>query len=177
MSPLLAPLRPLLCVAIALLAPAALAAGSSAKKSHPAKPGTLQVEVVVPPTWRPLLEDDIADAFVDRVREAFDQRGYKGDIDRVDSYDEPDHGCCLLTINLSEWRMNRVGSIDCTFSASLQAEDHIRDLGVFNGLSFNWNGPGRFGLARSYEEAAQDALRQLYDHLAATKLVPGITKS
>lgn len=38
------------------------------------------------------------------------------------------------------------------------------------------SGPGRFGLADAFSDAAEDAIRQLYDSLARTELVPGLTK-
>ena len=34
----------------------------------------------------------------------------------------------------------------------------------------------RFGLADSFEDAAEDAIRQLYDSLARTELVPGLRR-
>jgi hypothetical protein len=82
-----------------------------------------------------------------------------------------------LTINLTEWRMNHIGNIDCTFTANLQTEQTTRHLGVFSGMSFRWmSGPGRFGLADAFGDAAEDGIRQLYDAVARTELVPGLRR-
>jgi hypothetical protein len=82
-----------------------------------------------------------------------------------------------LTINLSEWRMNHIGNIDCTFTANLQTDKTTRHLGIFSGMSFRWmSGPGRFGLADAFGDAAEDAARQLYDALAKTELVPDLRR-
>jgi hypothetical protein len=144
----------------------------------PAAPaGTLQVQVNVPPTWRPLFEDRIAEDFVIHISDVFRRQGFPGEIKEVRSFEEPSAGCCLLTINLIEWRMNHVGNIDCTFTASLQTERAIRQLGVFNGMSIRWmSGPGRFGLSDAFGDAAEDAIRQLYSSMARTNLVAALGK-
>lgn len=157
--------------------PAPAARGAAKDQSAPDKPGTLQLQVNVPPTWRPFLSDDVKDAFVSQVREAFRREGFKGEITEVDAFDEPSPGCCLLTINLTEWRMNRVGNIDCVFAADLQTQSKTRHLGLFSGMAFRWmNGPGRFALSETFGDAAQDAIRSLYRELADTQLVPGIVR-
>lgn len=163
-----------LTVSVAYAAPAPAASD----RSPPSKPGTLQVQVNVPPSWRPMLEDRITEAFASFVFDVFRRAGYQGELTEVRSFEEPSPGCCLLTINLTEWRMGRTENIECTFTANLQTERTARHLGVFTGMSFRWmSGPGRFGLADAYEEAAQQAIRQLYDAIARTELVPGIRRS
>lgn len=124
-----------------------------------------------------MFEDRVTEAFVSYIADVFRRQGYKGDIAEVRWHEEPSPGCCLLTINLTEWRMNHIGNIDCTFTANLQTERTTRHLGVFTGMAFRWmSGPGRFGLADSFEDAAEDAIRSLYDSLAKTELVPGLRK-
>ncbi len=153
---------------------AALALAAVAPAPAPA-PGTLQVQVTVPPTWRPMLEDYIADKFVSQIEDVFRRRGFKGQIVEVSNYEEPSAGCFLLTVNLMEWRMNRIGNIDCTFGATLQTDHAVRNLGLFTQTAFRWmTGPGRFGLASAFDEAAQSAVRELYDKLARTQLVPNL---
>src|SRR5690606_19853852 len=111
------------------------------------------------------------------IFDVFRRQGYDGDITEVRRFEEPSPGCCLLTIHLVEWRMNHMGNIDCTFTANLQTDETTRSLGVFTGMAFRWmSGPGRFGLADSFEDAAADAIRQLYDSLARTELVPGLRR-
>lgn len=150
-------------------------AASNQPSAAPAKPGTLQVQVNVPPSWQPMFEDRITEAFVSNMIDVFRRQGYKGEIAEVRWFEEPSPGCCLLTINLTEWRMNHVGNLDCMFTANLQTDRAIRHLGIFSGMAFRWmSGPGRFGLADAFEDAAEDAIRQLYSALAKTELVPGV---
>lgn len=138
---------------------------------------TLEVDVVVPPSWRPMFEDRVTDAFASNVADVFHTRGYRGEIKQVSSLDQPTSIAPRLTINLVEWRMNFSGNIDCTFSATLQVDRTVRHLGAFNGMSFRWmSGPGRFGAADAYNDAATDALRQLYDAVVKTELLPGATQ-
>jgi hypothetical protein len=153
----------------------ARAANEGAVATRP--PPVLQVQVNVPPSWRPMFEDRITEAFVSNLSDVFHRQGFQGEIKEVRSFEEPSPGSCLLTINLTEWRVNQIGNIDCTFTANLQTERATRHLGVFSGMSFRWmSGPGRFGLADSFEQAAEDAIRQLYDGLAKTEMVPGLRR-
>lgn len=138
----------------------------------PTAPGTLQVNINVPPTWQPLLEDDIAAALVGHLTDVFRHDGYNGPLAEV-SRGEPSPGCVLLTLNLVEWRMDHSGNINCTFSASLQNERETRQLGLFNGMALRWaNPPGRFGLGDTYGAAAEDALHELYRAVEKTGLMP-----
>ena len=142
-----------------------------------AKEGTLQVQVRIPASWQPIFEDRVTEAFVNRLRDVFERQGYHGDITEVSLFDEPSPGCCLLTVDLLDWRMNMVGNVDCSFGASLQRGDKVRSLGLFSGMAFRWmNGPGRFGLADSFGDAADDALRSLYRSVEKTGLVAGTKK-
>jgi hypothetical protein len=165
---------PIACLAGLCAGPRALAAGSS---TPPAAAGTLQVQIIIPPNWQPLFEDRATEAFITHLTAIFQRQGYEGKIVGVSALDEPAAGCCLLTINLLEWRMNYVGNIDCSFTASLQTERAVRQLGVFSGMGFRWmNSPGRFGFGDTFGDAADDALRQLYFALQRTGLLAGTRK-
>lgn len=162
---------------IGLTAALSLAAPAAKQPTQPSKPGTLQVQVNVPPSWQPMFEDRVTEAFVSYIYDIFRRQGFKGEIVEVRWHDEPSPGCCLLTINLTEWRMNHIGNIDCMFTANLQTQNATRHLGIFSGMAFRWmSGPGRFGLSDAFGDAAEDAIRQLYDSLARTELVSGIRK-
>ena len=138
-------------------------------------PGTLKVHVSVPPSWNLLFEDRISEAFVDHMREVFHHRGFDRPVEEVRFVEDPTKEPYLLTINLTEWRINRIGNIDCTFTASLQTPDETRHLGVYTNMSMRWfGGPGRFGLSRSFEEAAEGAIEDLYNDIAKTELLPGL---
>ncbi len=139
------------------------------------KDATLQIQMRIPPSWDPFLEDDVKDAFLSQVRDVFRREGYTGTIKEVDRFEEPSAGCCLVTINLLDWRLNHTGNVDCTFTASLQTDERTRNFGIFSGMALRWmNSRGRFGLANSFEDAAEDALERLYADLAETELVPGL---
>lgn len=138
-------------------------------------PGPLQVQVNVPPSWRPMFEERVSDSFVAQVDESFQRSGFKGKIQQVESIDTPAAGSSLLTINLTEWRVDPIGNIDCTFTANLKTGTTTKSLGIFTYSAFRWmSGPGRFGLSDAFEDAAQGALRDLYRAIAKTQLVPGI---
>lgn len=138
-------------------------------------PNALQVQVIVPPSWRPMFEDRVADAFVGEIADQFERQGFNGRIGQLYQTDQPAPGTPVLTINLVEWRMDITGNINCTFTASVQSNGVSRPLGSFNGMALRWmSGPGRFGLSDAYDQAAQDAIQQLYQSLARTGMVPAI---
>jgi hypothetical protein len=157
----------------------AFVAGASAAGDRPAQSdpsaGVLQVKVNVPPSADPLREDDVSREFLSRVYDVFQRKGYRGEIKEVTSVDEPASGSPLLTINLTEWRVDRVGNIDCTFNARLQTGGKTERLGLFNESALRtMRGPGRSGLGDSFNDAAEAAIRDLYDALAKTGQVPGL---
>lgn len=151
-------------------------AGSTVITDKPvAGSNNLQVIVVIPPSWHPMLEDRVDDAFVSHLADIFDQEGFRGNVVDVRQPDQPNPNFPVLTINLIDWRMNVGANVECDFGATLQAQNAQRQLGMFNGLAMRWmEGPGRFGLADTFGAAADDALRQLYRSIAQTQLVPGV---
>jgi len=156
-----------------LLTIASLLVALSACGAEPAKskaPLALQVQVNVPASWRPWLDDEVADSFTDRARDILRQRGVEGRIERLELSDSPVAEVPLLTINLVDWRVNHVGNIDCTFTASLQTPRGVRQFGLYTNTTMRWlTGPGRFGLSRSFEEAAEGAIRDLCNDIAKTE--------
>lgn len=134
----------------------------------------LQVVMTIPPSWHPMLEDRVDDAFVSHLADIFRQEGFQGNLVDVRLPDQPNPNYPVLNINLLNWRMDHSGSIECNFSASVQSQGSMQSLGVFNGMAIRWmQGPGRFGLADTFGQAADDALRQLYRQIARTGFVPG----
>jgi hypothetical protein len=143
-----------------------------------AVPGTLAVHVNVPPEWNVFLEDRITEAFVDQVREAFHDSGFAKPVKEARSFEEVDQAPYLLTINLADWRIDRTGFIECTFTADLKTPAATKHLGVYTNTTMRWfGGPGRFGLARSFEEAADGAIRDLCDDVAKTELLPDFRRT
>ncbi len=144
---------------------------------RPEVPGTLKVQVNVPPTWNVLLDDRVAETFVDQVRDTFYRAGFDRPIESLSYVEDPAKVPYLLTVNLIDWRINRIGNIDCTFSASLQTPRGTRDLGLYNSTAMRWlGGLGRFGLSRAFVDAADGALHDLCDAVAKSELLPDFRK-
>lgn len=139
---------------------------------------TLQISVDVPPTWRPFLEDDIADAFFYRIRDAFHREGFKGEITEISRGDEVQAAVPYLDVSLMEWRIDRVGNVDCTFSASLKKDGQAHSLGLFNGTSIVWTMGvhDRWDIQQGLDDSAQSAARDLYRKLVAKNLIPAPAK-
>jgi hypothetical protein len=134
----------------------------------------LQVVMTIPPSWYPMLEDRIDDAFVSHMADVFRQEGFQGNLVDVRPPDQPNPAYPVLSINLVDWRMDHTGSVQCDFGAALQTQTGRVHLGTFNGMAIRWMaGPGRFGLADTYGNAVDDALRQLYRSIAQTQMMPG----
>jgi hypothetical protein len=78
----------------------------------------------------------------------------------------------VLTINLMEWRFDPLGNISCTFTANLQTPRGTRDLGVYSSTSLGISrSPGIWGLADSFDEAAQGAIVDLYRAVQKSELL------
>lgn len=153
---------------------AVLACPACATTQSPETPDALKVLVNVPPNWNMLLDDRVSEAFTDRVREVFYRAGFDRPVEEMRSVEDPAKVPYLLTIHLTEWRINRAGNIDCTFNASLQTPRGTRDLGLYTNTTMRWfGGIGRWGLARSFEEAAEGAIHDLCDAVAKSDLLPG----
>ena len=148
---------------------ALLAACTSTQRAADTRPADLQVQVNVPPTWRPIIDDDIAETFSYLLRAEFERSGYAGNIVYVHPGETPVESAPLLVVNLSEWRVNRTGEAECLFSADLRTPNAgERDLGFTTRMDMmGLMNRGGFGLARAYdyayalENAANMALRDL----------------
>jgi hypothetical protein len=147
----------------------------AADESKPATGTVLQVRVEIPPTPRPNMEQRVGDRFVDEMADVFRNLGFEGKVERLDSLDKPKEGAPQLLIRLFDWERGPTGNIECRFAASLQVNGTKRDLGSFtNTAPSTLTMPGRFGVARAFDDAAEGALRQLYEAIAKTELVPGL---
>lgn len=173
--------RMALASAIVLGLPTFATAGESAAESG-ARP-VLQLEVDVPPVWQPFLADDIADAFAARLADTFRRQGFEGRVAHRFGRPENEEGRPLLSVRLTEWRIDRTGNARCTFSAMLVTEAGEHNLGLFTDIAMFWPTPGgRWSLARRFEaanaldQAAEGALRDLYNRLARTEAVPGLRR-
>lgn len=147
--------------------------------AKPAKPADLQVAISVPPTWRPFLDDDIAESLSGILQDTFKRRGYQGTIEFLDDQDpKPDATIPLLRLELREWRISRTGNAECTLTGHLLAGGKEHELGIVNQTDFVWlTEHSRFGLARhmevadALEKAANGAMRDLFKRIADTGAV------
>lgn len=125
-----------------------------------------------------LVEDRVAEAFVDRVREVFKRNGFDRPVDDVRFVEDPAKMPYLLTINLTEWRINPIGNIDCTFNTNLQTPRGSRHLGLETNTLPRWYGGfGRFGLGRTFVDAAEGAIDHLARDISRTELLPGLRRN
>ena len=139
-------------------------------------PGTLKVQVYVPPSWNLLLDDRIAEAFTDRVADVFHRSGFGFPIENVRTVEDPAKEPYLLTIRLTDWRITHLGNIDCTFTAQLKTPQSSGNLGVYTNTSMRSLSSGRFGFGQSFEEAAEGAIRDLANDIAKGDLLQGMRR-
>ena len=169
-------------LALALATTALSGATLPATANTPAiQTADLQVAIDVPPTWRPFLDDDIAEALAGRLISLFQKRGYPGRMVQLKAGTTATNGVPQITIRLVEWRIGRSGQADCTFSASIRSAAGEKDLGLISSSAIFWpHSSGHWGLNRSYdtdnalEDAADSAMRDLYGRLVKTGLIPSL---
>jgi hypothetical protein len=138
---------------------------------------TLHVRVTTPPTPSPTAEQDVSEFFVDQLADVFRGRGFTGKIEELDRLDDAPEDALVLHINLVEWERSRTNNFTCRFSAKLDARGTEHQLGSFQGMTPGLaTGSGRFGRERGFEEAADSAIRDLFDALAKTEVVTGLRK-
>ena len=169
-------------LALALATTALSGATLPATTSTPAiQTADLQVTIDVPPTWRPFLDDDVAEALAGRLISLFRKRGYSGRMVQLKAGTTAANGVPQITIRLIEWRIGRSGQADCTLSASIRSPAGEKDLGLISSSAIFWpHASGHWGLNRSYdtdnalEDAAESAMRDLYGRLVKTGLIPSL---
>ncbi len=162
---------------LATLLPLGLAAGSaqaeSAKQAASEKPA-LQVFVSVPPTFQPMLDDDIARTLAYRLEDTFRRQGYTGIVGFAAHPSDIKADVPLLELTLVEWRVDLSNNVQCTFSARLNDAGKEKNLGIFAGTGITWTrARDRWRLATAFEDSANDALKDLHRRIAEQKLLPG----
>ena len=148
----------------------------AAHTSAGATDANLQLVVAVPPNARPLLEDDAATALAGVIQENLTRRGYNGTI----NYPGDENAGPVLYVQLVEWRPDPLGSMKCTFRASVRTSAGTKELGLFTGTSMAaWNG-GRSTAGANIEnhneamqDAAKDAINSMTKSLAKSRALPG----
>jgi len=158
----------------AALGLASIVAGCGVTRQQTAqdtRPPRLQVTVNVPPTMSILHDEEIAEAFAYRVASILHEEGFRGRIGIVDG-DPLFPNVPVLAINLLEWRVDRIGNVDCTFGAELQSPRGNHRLGMFSGTAMmTWSRRDWFARARDFEDAARDAIENLATRLEQTGMI------
>ena len=144
--------------------------------ADPQSGGTIQVQVNNLPVREPKLDLRISSEFVLRIQEVFRQHGYAGAVVGVVGYERPDPGCFLLTLDLSNWQLDREGNAGGTFKATLTTEKEMLPLGQFKDSGVRWDTYTGHFVPRKNAKKAEAAMRKLYDAVAATSLVPGVIR-
>ncbi len=164
-------------VCLATLLPLGLAVGNvqagDAKPAVAEKPA-LHVFVSVPPTFQPMLDDDIARTLAYRLEDTFRRQGYKGIVTFAAHPSDIKATAPLLELTLVEWRVDLTNNVQCTFSAKLTDGGKETTLGIFAGTGITWTrARDRWRLATAFEDSANDALKDLYRRIAEQQLLPG----
>lgn len=156
----------------ALLAPAASALTAEKPADQSPRPVRLQLRVDLPFSLNPIRDDDIAEAFAHRVVTALHEQGFRGRIKYLENGDPLNATVPVLDVRILEWRVNRTGSTDCVFAATLKSPRGEKNLGMFSGTSMmTWLRRDWFARADSFDDAARDALSNLKARLDATGLI------
>lgn len=141
---------------LGLLAVQTSAAGSKEAPS-------LQVKIETPTVIDLLQENDIHDAFLSQLDTAFRRSGFEGRIVEIDDVDNAASDIPLLQLRLIDWEKGHAGMVECRFTADLTTMDgRTTPLGSFSGRAMSWGRNDRFTLSKAFEDAAIDAIRELY---------------
>lgn len=137
------------------------------------EPVRLQLQVRVPANMNPFRSQDVEDAFGDRIATALHEQGFHGRIAVLWDTDEPNPSLPLLSIFLTEWRVDVTGNVNCTFTADLRTPVGERGLGVFTGTSMmTWADRDWFMRANDFTDAAASAASDLWHRIQDTGLLP-----
>lgn len=150
---------------ISILISAGLSGVMPAAESAPSAPksAALQLRVEAPFVFNALYDDDIAEALYWQVKHALTARDKTLHIDQVTRGDG-DGSRPLVNVTLLQWRINRMGDIECRFMAEYRTADGTQSLGTFEGTTASIVRSRAFP-ARDFEKAAEEAGRQLRNAL------------
>lgn len=149
---------------LSLTGHAATVSASSANdtKTAATKPA-LQVQVEAPFIFDLIRETDVVDALYWQIEQALTRKDKTLKLEQIHRADE-DASRPILTVTLLHWRTNRMGDVECRFTAEYRTADGTQSLGTFDGSTYAITRSRAFA-GRDYENAAEDAGRQLRDTL------------
>lgn len=135
--------------------------------AKPAEPPTLAVKIDTPTVFDISAERDIADSLWGHLDTAFRRSGFEGKIALVDDLDKEALDVPTVSLRVTDWTTRRTGIVECRFTAELATPDgQVENLGSFRGSSMRWANDGSFAADRAYENAAINAMRELFRDLS-----------
>lgn len=148
----------------ALTALTLLTSPAFAKVSEPPR---LAVRIDTPTVFDLSAERDIGEALAVTLSDTFRRRGFEGRIAQIDRRDDAPPGIPVLEITLLDWRVRPSGFVECRFTSTLTdlSGETIR-LGSYYGTAVDMGLRTPFSARRSFEDAAQNAMRNLYRDFA-----------
>lgn len=148
---------------------ATVSASSTTETTNTAAKPALQVQVEAPFIFDLIRETDIVDALYWQIEQALTRKDKTLKLEQIHRTDE-DASRPILTVTLLHWRTNRMGDVECRFTAEYRTADGMQSLGTFDGSTFAITRSRAFA-GRDYENAAEEAGRQLRDALQKRGLI------
>lgn len=131
-------------------------------------PAPLVVRVEAPFVTDLTERDDVEHALFWRVKDAITAKHRDAKLEPAEG-DIP-AGTPVLTLTLIHWRTNRMGDVECRFSAEYSSADGRRVLGHFEGMTSSIVRSRGFA-SQDFERAAEEAGRRLGAVLQEIKLI------
>ena len=140
---------------------------------QPATENELQLIVAAPASLELIRSDNVTGVLVTLIESVFQQSGFRGHIDPVTTGERLEGDAPTLEVYLLDWRITGSGSVDCTFTATLETAKGSTNLGVFTGATLPMLGlHNAFNRAEAFDLAATDAIGNLYAELREKNLLP-----
>lgn len=129
------------------------------------RPVRMQLTVDLPASMFTIYDQEIAEAFAYRVASILHEQGFRGRIKYIDDGNFVPNAP-VLAVNLQEWRVDRIGNVDCTFTAAIRGPRGEQRLGIFSGTAIMiWPRRDWYARAEGFEDAARQAITELADRL------------
>ena len=148
---------------VIVIAALALPLGVAAKSADSPR---LAVNIEAPTVFDFSLERDISDLLLSHMDTAFRRLGFEGRIADANRLKNASESMPVINLRVIEWRSSRTGMVELRFTAELETlGGETENLGLYRGSSLNMGRGSRFMADRAYEDAAVNAMRDLYRDL------------
>lgn len=101
-------------------------------------PTPLKVRVNSPASWGMLVDGRLDVAFTKQLHAILNEMGFAAPVEPISVIENPDTTPYLLTLNLTEWRIDRSSRVSCVFDATLQTQQGARYLGIYTQSALRW---------------------------------------